>query len=369
MQLDWLKPLTRVGGPYATATLDASRIDRATTDRLEDVWATGRRHLERLGASAETLDAMEESALEQTGRGGELTRVICGASGRLLLDLTFPGRPLRQKTSFTAAPHLMPLIRGLDGHEPYAVVRVDRAGADIEMVGVTGSVLKELDVAGEHDVIHKVALGGLSQPRLESRAEDSWKHNAAEVARAVERLVRRDKPAVVFLAGDDRAISLLRDQSSPDVRDRFVRLDTGGRAKGVSREAEAVAIGEVLEQRRADRDKRLYEDFEGTRGGSVDGLAAVVEAVRRAQVATLLLHDDPSSEEFLHVGEEARTIGVTASDARAAGADSTTTDRADAILVWALAATGGSVSVVDDGFRLRDGVGAILRWDDDSTHR
>ncbi|EWT06481.1 hypothetical protein N864_21095 [Intrasporangium chromatireducens Q5-1] len=370
MQLDWLRPLTRVEGPYATATLDASRVDPATSDRPEEIWATGRRHLEQLGATAETLDAMEESALEPSGRGGELTRVICGASGSLLLDLTFPGRPVRQKTSFSAAPHLMPLLRGLDAHEPYAVVRVDRTGADLEMVGITGTVLEDTDVSGDHDVIHKVSAGGMGERRIQTRAEDSWKHNAGEVAQAVDSLVRRGKPAVVFLMGDERAISFLGDQASPDVRERLVPLGTGGRAKGVSREAEAEAIAEELVRRRAARQQQLRDDFEAARGATgrgAEGLEAVVEAVRKAQVDTLLLRDDPTSEQTLHVGEAASMIGLTEQDARQAGASAPTTDRADAALVWSLAATGGSVGLVDDSVQLRDGVAAILRWDDDST--
>lgn len=370
MQLDWLRPLTKVPGPYATATLDASRIDPATSDRPGEIWATGRRHLEQLGASAQTLDPMEESALQQTGRGGELTRVVCGADGRLLLDLTFPGRPVRQKTSFSAAPHLMPLIRGLDAHEPYAVVRVDRTGADIELVGIEGSVLEGIDVEGDHDVIRKVSAGGMGERRIQARAEDSWKHNTGEVARAVDGLVRRDKPAVVFFAGDERAMAMLDEQASPDVRERAVRLDTGGRAKGVSREAEAEAIEEVLDQRRLARATQLCEDFEAARGASgraVDGLAAVVEAVRKAQVATLLLHDDPASATRLHVGDGAAGVELSLVAEGQEGTQDPATDRADAALVWALAATGGSASLVGTELHLRDGVGAILRWDDDST--
>jgi hypothetical protein len=370
VQLDWLRPLTRVEGPYATATLDATRIDPATSDRPEEIWANGRRHLEQLGAAPETLDAMEKSALEPSGRGGELTRVICGASGQLLLDLTFPGRPVRQKTSFSAVPHLMPLIRGLDAHEPYAVVRVDRTGADLEMVGITGTVLEDSDVTGDHDVIHKVSAGGMGERRIQTRAEDSWKHNAGEVARAIDSVVRRGKPAVVFLMGDERAMSLVEDQTSPDVRERLVPLATGGRARGVSKEAEAEAIEDELARRRAARQQKLRDDFEaarGTTGRGAEGLEAVVDAVRKAQVESLLLHDDPASDLTLHVGENASMIGLTEHDVRQAGASAPSTDRADAALVWALAATGGSVGLIDDSVQLRDGVAAILRWADDST--
>lgn len=370
MHLDWLRPLTHVEGPYATATLDASRIDPATSDRPEEIWATGRRHLEQLGASAATLDAMEESALGPTGRGGELTRVVCGASGRLLLDLTFAGRPVRQKTSFSAAPHLMPLLRGLDAQEPYAVVRVDRAGADIELVAITGTVLEGIDVTGEHDVIRKVSLGGTGERRIQARAEDSWKHNAGEVAHALDSLVRREKPAVVFVAGDERAMGLLEEQASPDARERIVRLATGGRAKGVSREAEAEAIDAELARHRETRQQQLRDDYEAARattGRAVDGLAAVVEAIRKAQVETLLIRDDPSSDQTLQVGEGATLIGLTTADARQAGGAEPTTDRADAVLLWSLAATGGAACLADASLDLRDGVGAILRWDDDST--
>lgn len=238
------------------------------------------------------------------------------------------------------------------------------------MVGITGTLVEWSDVSGDHDVISKVSLGGLSQRRLEARAEDSWKHNAGEIARAVDSLVRREKPSVVFLEGDERTISLLEEQASPDVRERVVRLGTGGRAKGVSKDAEAEAIDAALEQRRAHRDKELKADFEqarGTSGRAVDGLPAVVEAVRKAQVETLLLHDEPASDRTLQVGERGTGLGLTATDAREAGASEPRSERADAALVWAIVATGGAAAIVDEGLSLRDGVGAILRWDDDST--
>lgn len=182
--------------------------------------------------------------------------------------------------------------------------------------------------------------------------------------------MRRDKPAVVFFEGDERALGLLDEQVSPDVRERAVRLDTGGRAKGVSRGAEADAIEEVLDQRRGARAARLCEDFEAARGvggRAVDGLAAVVEALRKAQVATLLLHDDPAWDTRLYVGDGAGGAGLSLVEVRQDGVADPRTDRADAALVWALAATGGSAGLVGKELDLRDGVGAILRWDDDST--
>jgi hypothetical protein len=170
--------------------------------------------------------------------------------------------------------------------------------------------------------------------------------------------------------GDERAMSLVADQASPDVRERLVPLATGGRARGVSKEAEAEAIEDELARRRAARQQKLRDDFEaarGTTGRGAEGLEAVVDAVRKAQVESLLLHDDPASDLTLHVGENASMIGLTEHDVRQAGASAPSTDRADAALVWALAATGGSVGLIDDSVQLRDGVAAILRWADDST--
>ena len=78
-------------------------------------------------------------------------------------------------------------------------------------------------------------------PRLTSTprgVEDSWQRNAAEVAHELDVVVARHKPELVLIAGDPQAISALLEHAGGDLSARIVQLDTGGRAKGTSAEAQ-----------------------------------------------------------------------------------------------------------------------------------
>jgi hypothetical protein len=60
--------------------------------------------------------------------------------------------------------------------------------------------------------------GGWSQPRYQRRAEDSWQHNAMAVADAVTQATRDLHAGLLLVAGDVRAVQLLRDHLPPETR-------------------------------------------------------------------------------------------------------------------------------------------------------
>lgn len=351
MQLDWLKPLVDLEGPFACATLDASNIDPTSRSHRLASWGSARRDLERSGADDATLDALDAALMGDANGVGERTHVACASNGSLLLDIGIEGRPRREGASFGPVPRLMDVVRGLDGKETYAVVKLDREGADIEVIDPTGALVSATDVTGDHDELRKVAAGGASQRRFQARAEDSWKRNATQVAAELDRLVRRIRPGVVFLEGEDHMTSYLVEQAPGALADRIVRLDTGGRAAGTSEAAEVTARDRELARLRAERDARLIERFgDATGAGSaVEGWDAVQEAIAKAQVAHVLLHPD--------VWERPDS---------AATRDGGSNHDEDALL-WALAPVGAELSLVAQPFEAKDGIGAILRWNDAST--
>ncbi len=231
MQLDWLKPLTGIEGPFACATLDASNLDPVTRSRRLAAWGSARRELERRGADGDTLAVLEEAVTDPTG-AAERTRVVCASHGHLVLDVGMDGRPRHESSSFGPVPRLMEVVRGLDGKETHAVVRLDREGADIKVIDPSGAIVTATDVTGDHDELRKVGVGGASQRRFQARAEDSWKHNANQIAAELDRLVRRLRLGVVFLEGEEHMASCLLEQASGPTAELLVRLDTGGRAAG-----------------------------------------------------------------------------------------------------------------------------------------
>ena len=352
MQLDWLKPLTSLDGPFACATLDASNLDPVTRSRRLAAWGSARRELGRRGADDETLAVLEEAVTDPAG-AGERTRVVCASQGHLVLDVGMDGRPRRESSSFGPVPRLMEVVRGLDGKETHAVVRLDREGADIEVIDPNGAIVTATDVTGEHDELRKVGAGGASQRRFQARAEDSWKHNANQIAAELDRLVRRLRLGAVFLEGEEHMASYLVEQASGPTAELLVRLDTGGRAAGTSETAEASARDAALARRRVERDARLLERFGDAKGAgsTVEGWSAVTEAVARAQVAHVLLHPDVWDGEPEAPGASEPTSG----------------DRDPNALIWSLAPVGAEISLVAQPFDAKDGVAAILRWNDAST--
>jgi Bacterial archaeo-eukaryotic release factor family 2 len=371
MLLDLLSPLKAVAPPFASVCIDATRIDAATADEVSLRWAEQARHLRTLGVPAAMVDALAEPAVEPTGRGGEQTRVLVAADDRVVLDLVLPGRPVRDESSFGPVPLLMPVARALSAAMPYAVARVDRSGADLEFVGLLGSAEETEQVDGEHDVVHKAAAGGMSQRRYQARVEDSWDHNADAVAKKLDVLVRRHRPELVMVTGDDKAVAALERNLSHEVSERLVHLNSGGRAAGASQRAERKAIEQALAERqtavRGSRIETLAEQLRRQQE-AVEGLDAVVDALRRGQVSELVLHDQHNSSARLWAGAEPLQIGLTRADAEAAGAVEPAEERAEAVLIWGLVGSSAGVTILEDGdFALRDGIGAVLRWSDRAT--
>lgn len=371
MRLDWLNPLVGRTGPFATVALDATREAPESAHEIELRWAGHERRLTSLGASRATIDAMEDAAVAPTGRAGRTGRLVVAADDELALALTLPQPPVRELTTLGPVPQLMPAIRAFATRAPHLLVQVNRQGADIDVVGILGEQAAHEAVEGDHDVVHKVAGGGWAQRRYQQRVEDSWDRNADEVADQVDRLVRRYAPEVVLVAGDEHAISALTASLRRPVLDKLVRLDSGGRAAGTSHEALHEAVETALARHIAERDGALVDAFAGARGRqreAVQGLDSVVEALRRAQVAQLLLHDDPTSDATLWVGEKPLEIGLTRADVTALGISDPVEVPASAALVWALLGSGGGITIVDQGqVRLTGGIGALLRWTDGST--
>ncbi|GAA6524870.1 Vms1/Ankzf1 family peptidyl-tRNA hydrolase [Intrasporangium sp. DVR] len=364
MQLDWLKPLADLEGPFACATIDASNLDPTSRSHRLASWGSARRELERSGADEATLAVLEEAMTGGANGVGERTHVACASNGSLVLDMGLDGRPRREASSFGAVPRLMDVVRGLDGKETYAVVKLDREGADIEVIDPTGALVSATDVTGDHDELRKVAAGGASQRRFQARAEDSWKHNATQVAAELDRLVRRVRPGVVFLEGEEHMTSYLVEQAPGMLGDRIVRLGTGGRAAGTSEAAEVAARERELARRRAERDAQLVERFgDATGAGSaVEGWEAVQAAIAKAQVAHVLLCPDAWDDE----GQPERGTGG-GQELRQSPSEQPRQDHDQDALLWALATVGAELSLIAQPFEAKDGIGAILRWNDGSV--
>lgn len=372
MDLTLFHDLAEATGPFASVTVDLTHTDPATADDLDARWRDLQSQLTGAGAPPATVDAMRDAAVAPTGKGGERGRLVVANADGVLAVHDLPRRPA-QEVSWGPIPSLLPAVRALAATVPHVVVRVDHTGADIVVSGGVGGDEESLEVQGDHDELHQVPTGGWAQRRYQARVEDSWEHNAATVAHRLDRIVTAHRPQVVILMGDERAMAFLEQHAGDELRSRLVRTSTGGRAAGTSEGAEHQVTESVLAATRAETEAGLVGRFEEQTGraeAAAEGIDAVVEVLQRAQVEELLLVEGREHDSTLWVGTGRLQLGVSRDDAVMTGAAEPVEVPADAALVWAAVCSRAGVTLVDRGqVDPADGVGALLRWSDESTPR
>lgn len=374
MKLDWLKDVALDPGPHVSVYVDATRDRETGAHDIDLRWQDARSALAGQGAPEPALTALDAVATEPTGLGGHLGRVLLATAEGLQLDLVLPAPPQREEATTGPVAHLMPLVRSLADDVRYVLVELDRAGADIT-VARTGAVAptEVRSVEGGHDLLHKGAGDGRAEYRYQRTVQDSWDHNAAAVADDLADLVRRERPDVVLLTGDPKAAAALREKASVALSHLLHPVRGGGRAAGTREKAFTANVAEALDTVRARRRQGVVDEFtqeRGRQGRAVEGLPAVVSALRQGQVHTLLLLDDPTSTATLWIGPGPLELGTAPMDLRALGVQDAVEVRADAALVRALAASDAEIEVVpvpqeDDEeplVTMADGLGALLRY-------
>ncbi len=380
MDLSWLRPLLGRPAPFITVHLDATRADAAGDEEVLGRWRSLRRELEKSGAGALVLDALEERIARPTGVAGPHGRVLVADAGEVLVDRVLKEPPPQSTAVCDAVPALMSAALAADQSTRFLLVEIDRQGADLTWSDGSGARTEEHEVVeGDHDVVHKVREGGgWSHRRLQTRAEDSWERNAATVAADLDRQVAERRPEIVLVTGDVRAVALLRDAVGQRLGEILVEVPGGSRADGVNKQAFATRIAQALETHRAHRRDATLERFrteQGRGGAAVTELADVVAVLQRGQVAELVLHESlaatgsPLSERTLWVGPGPLEVATSQEDLAAIGiTEGARQMPADvAVLRAAIGQEAGLTFAPDGAAELVDGVGAVLRWSDEST--
>jgi hypothetical protein len=373
IRLDSLSALFGDPGPYATAYLDASRAEELGPQKVELRWRALRESLAEQGADDATLDAMEAAVGGHAGVAGAHGQALVGSGGELRYDVALPDPPRRETARWSPLPHLMPLVAQLGGRVPHVVALVDRSGADVTVHG-PGGTEEERTVEGGGYPIRKVGVGGWSHLRYQHRAEDLWEANARQVAEVIESAVRRTAVRVVVLAGDVRARETLRKVLTEPAAELVVELQTGGRAEGTDEEKLAAEVDAVVARVAAGADQAVVDRFTEASGRAaadvgdvlaVTGVRETIQALRKAQVETLLVLDDPAADAEVWIGPEPVHLGLTPEELDEMGVSDPQRDRLDAALVRAAAGTDAAVVTLAAGqLDLRDGVGATLRYPD-----
>ena len=373
MDVSFLQPLFDAPGPYATVCADVTHNTENADTELDLRVRAISEELTAQGAPGPVVDAVR-STLLQANDGGQVATLrgralVVAADGTVVLDEALADAPRTPVTAWSPTPDLLPVLRQLAGRVPHVVVVADRVGADLTVSGGSGQPLEVLEVDGDTFHMRKVQVGGWAHNTYMHTAENQWEQNAGKVADQLHEVVVRDGSRFVLLAGDVRARQLIADKASTEVSDVLVTMDGGGRAAGADRSVIDARAAELVGENEAAESARVLEQIESAsaHGLAVTGTALVVEALRKAQVETLVLADQPDDEQ-LYVGATPLEIGVSIEDLSALGSTETSAVPAERALLAAAVGSNAGVVVVPRSAMPGDiPVAAVLRYTDDST--
>ncbi|MCF6506961.1 hypothetical protein E9549_06015 [Blastococcus sp. MG754426] len=373
MDVSFLEPVFAAAGPYATVCADVTHTTESADTELELRVRALSEKLTEQGAPETVVEAVRSRLLEgnEGGEAGTLRgrAVVAAADGTVVLDEVLADAPARETAEWSAHPDLLPVLRQLAGRVPHAVVVADRVGADITVAGLAGQPDEERQVEGDTFHMRKVKVGGWAHNTYMHTAENQWEENAGQVADEIDSFNRRLPLRFVLLAGDVRARQILGDKAHASWSDLVVSMEEGGRAAGADREPIDRRTKELVAEHEA-RDIATAVDqvqAAGAHGLAVTGTPAVVEALRKGQVETLLITDEQDADATLLVGGSPLELGVKQQDMDALGVHGEVVPAGSALLEAAVASAAG-VLVVPAAALPGDGpVAAILRYTDAST--
>jgi phosphoglycolate phosphatase-like HAD superfamily hydrolase len=359
-------------GPFASVYLDATQASESGDTEVELRWRGLRARLAEAGADDKTLEAIDEVAgthLEVAGRHGQF---IVAAGGGVLVDEITRQPPLRELGRWSPLPHVLPYLAHRSTQIPHLIVLIDRTGADVYTVLDDIHSQQSSVEGGAEYPLRKTGRDVWNERAFQNRVENAWETNSKEVAQAINHQLPPEVQ-VVLLAGDVRARHLVSDELSKVLPQRVKvdQLEHGTRAEGASREALDEAVHSALLHHiwaeRRDILARLQQAV-GRHDYAVTGISAVLDALRKAQVDTLVLSDDPSSTATAWIGPEPLLLAETDSELSDLGVTDIQHDRLDAALVRALAGSGAGLVITPGGHQyVQQGIAALLRYTDAST--
>ncbi|MFJ9407163.1 Vms1/Ankzf1 family peptidyl-tRNA hydrolase [Streptomyces sp. NPDC101393] len=373
MQLSLLQPVIDRPGPWASVYADASHHTEDAAKQQELAARAAADRLFALGADEATCGAVHE-ALTASPRAGEsaanIGRAVFATAGEVVLDESLPGRPTAPFTTWGQLPRLTPLIEALGSDPVCLVVYVDRTGATFVLRTDRGSDAAG-EVAGDDWPVHRTATSEWSESRFQAKVENTWEHNAEEIAGAARGVFDTCDADVVLLVGDPRERRSVFHKLPEPVRAVTYESEHGGRAHG----AQSELLERDIAQVRAAHEREHVDDVVGRfrtgagPGGSdapyaVAGVPSLLDAAREHRIDTLLIGPDGSDvAREVWVGPGADQLAVRGSELQYLGEVHPTPARADDALVRSAMANGAETVVVRDPAQAPSGgLGALLRW-------
>jgi hypothetical protein len=369
VQLRDLSDVLAAPGPFVTVHVGAESAVEQAADRYDLAWKAVLQRLEQAGVPAPVRDAI--AGAQGAHDEGEARLVVASVpEARVVLAEPVSTRPATDVVEVAPLPDLLALVSDVTSQVPHVVVHTDRTGADVEAYFDTDEVSQEVTVKGRTLHLTKVSGGGWAHHRYQHRAEHQWRENAKDIRETVVQLAGLVDAQLVIGVGDERELTLVKEGLPQPWDARWLELP-GGRSADGSEELVAQRVRDAVSLHTAAESLRLLADYAQERGQAkraCDGLRDVVEALRKAQVQTLILTTDADRHSTLWFGEDPSQLGTSRADVEALGATRPAEGPLLAVLLRAALATGADVQLVPHQSEQapQSGLGALLRYADPS---
>ena len=362
-----LASVVQAPGPFATVELATERAVENAAQLEQQRWRALRDSLADAGAPEAVLEAIDPLVGHAHLEGNGFT-VVANETGVLVAE-NHPGPPWREEARWAPLPSLVPLLAHRQAAPAVVAVLADRRGADLVAFQPGTAERTHREAGGGADPLARSKPGGWSQRRYQQRAENTWEHNAKDVAEEVTKLADATNARLLVAAGDVRAVQLLQ-ESLPERWLDVLQVIDGGRSEDGSLERLTEDVWPLAVNAVDEDTGRLLEKFReelGQRDRAVEGQEATLSALAKAQVEVLLVSNDPDDERTAWFGPDPTAVALRQEDLKGLGVDSPVEARLVDVAVRATLATGGGIWVVPPEQVPAEGLGALLRWGDDSS--
>jgi len=368
MDLAFLQPLYEHPGPWASVYVDTSQRSESMAHERSLMALDMFRQLAAQDADEPTCRAVY-TAIEELRHASEpYGRALFATHGQIVLDPPLSRPPQRTAAWWAPLPHTAPLLELADPEPVCLVAYIDRRGAEFELRGALGSEAAGA-VTGRQWPIHKTATRDWSERHFQLKVENTWEHNAAEVADAITVCQEETRADLIVLVGDDRERRSVHNRLPKRLHDRTAESTHGVGSRLLDEEVERIRAGHV--RRRAEEDLERFLAARAPDGGgpagAVEGVPALVAAAREHRIDELLIRlEAPDADREIWIGERPDQLAVRRTDLTGPGLDAPPIPaRADDALLRCAVATGApaiSVSSLSPEEVPVGGLGALLRW-------
>jgi hypothetical protein len=366
MDLAFLHPLYEHSGPWASVYVDTSRHTESTPHERHLTAAAMAQKLAEQGADEATCRAVERAIEELAHSSEPHGRALFARAGEVVLDPPLARAPQGDTADWAPLPRVTPLLELADQDPVCVVAYIDRRGAAFELR--TGLGREDAGkVAGRQYPVHRTSTVDWSERHFQLKVENTWEHNAAEIADALTVCQDETRADLLILVGDDRERRAVHERLPQRLQDRVVEAAHGTGSRLLDEDVEAARTEHARRQAEAELERFLAArapDAEG-RTGAVEGVPALVEAAREHRIDELLIRaDGPDTHREVWIGEDPDQLAVRRTELKALGEQHSWAARADDALIRSAVATDAPVLVVPAAGEEAPvgGLGALLRW-------